>query len=164
MTKVIKFLKKEFLELLPALIFFFVAFHLIGITESLMLRQYNVSVSTTALITVSAFVISKAMLIADHLPLINRFPTKPLIYNITWKTFIYFLISLFFSYLEALIPLLFKHQSLSVARQHLRDEIVWPHFWAIQIWVVVLILGYTIIKELIRIIGKKQFLKMFFGG
>ena len=34
-----------------------------------------------------------AVLIADMLPFINRFPHRPLIYNVAWKTVIYFVIS-----------------------------------------------------------------------
>jgi len=48
----------------------------------------------------------KAVLIADMLPLINRFPQKPLIYNIAWKTVIYLLLSAVIHYLERLIEFL----------------------------------------------------------
>ena len=119
MLKIIRTLKKEFLEILPATIFFFIALHLIAFTELLILRQYRVPISTTALFTVSALVIG------------NRFPNKPLIYNIVWKTFIYVLIALFLGYLEKLIPMLVKHQSWSLANQHLQQEVVWSHFWAV---------------------------------
>jgi hypothetical protein len=163
MPKIITTLKHEFLEILPATIFFFVAFHLIALTEALILRQYKVPVSTTALVTVSAFVIAKAILLADKLPFINRFPNKPLIYNILWKTFIYLLIALFFRYLEVLIPMLVKHQSWSLANQHLQQEVVWPHFWAVQIWVWALLLGYSIVRELIRAMGKRRAIQIFFG-
>ncbi len=163
MAKILNFLKKEFLEVLPAVIFFFIAFHLIALTESLILREYGVPVSTTVLVTVSALVIGKAILIADKLPFINRFPNKPLIYNIAWKTFIYLLIALFFRYLEALIPRLFKYQSWSLAHQHLQQEIVWPHFWAVQIWLLMLLLGYSIGREIVRAMGKRKILEMFFG-
>jgi hypothetical protein len=161
--KIIRTLKKEFLEILHATIFFFIAFHLIALTEALILRQYKLPISTTALVTVSALVIGKAILIADKLPFINRFPNKPLIYNIVWKTFIYLLIALFFRYLEILIPMLVKHQNWSIANQHLQQEIVWPHFWAVQIWVWVLLFGYSIMREIIRARGGREVLKMFFG-
>lgn len=163
MSKILKFLKKEFLEILPATIFFFIAFHLVALTEALILREYGVPVSTTALVTVSALVLGKAILIADKLPFINRFPHKPLIYNIVWKTFIYLLIALFFRYLEALIPRLLKHQSWSLAHQHIQDEIVWQHFLAVQIWVFALLFGYSIVRELVRAKGRGEVMKLFFG-
>jgi uncharacterized membrane protein len=163
MSNIIKTLKTEFLEILPVTIFFFIALHLVAFTEALILREYSVHVSTTALVTVSALVLGKAILIADKLPFINRFPNKPLIYNIVWKTFIYLLIALFLRYLEVLIPMLVKHQSWSLANQHMQQEVVWPHFWAVNIWVWALLLGYAIVRELVRAQGKREVIKLFFG-
>jgi len=40
---------------------------------------------------------------------------------------------------------------------------VWPHFWAIQILLFVLILMYCTTHELVRYIGKDQALQIFFG-
>jgi len=37
-------------------------------------------------VAVAALILGKALLLADMLPVINRFPDKPLIYNVTWKT------------------------------------------------------------------------------
>ncbi len=40
---------------------------------------------------------------------------------------------------------------------------VWPHFWAIQILLAVLIFMYCVISELARVIGRKQLVTIFFG-
>jgi hypothetical protein len=42
-------------------------------------------------------------------------------------------------------------------------ETVWPHFWAVQILLLLLILLYCTIRELVRIIGRDRILAMFFG-
>jgi hypothetical protein len=42
-------------------------------------------------------------------------------------------------------------------------EIVWPHFWAIQILLVVLILMYCTMRELCREIGGDKVRRIFFG-
>jgi hypothetical protein len=127
------------------------------------LSEYGVPASTIALVSVSALVIGKAILIADKLPFIDRFPNKPLIYNIAWKTFIYLLIALFFRYLEELIPRLLKHQSWGLANQNIQSEIVWQHFFVVQIWLLVLLFIYSIARESVRIIGKNKILEIFFG-
>jgi hypothetical protein len=31
-------------------------------------------------------VIAKVVLVADHVKFVNRFPDRPLIYNVVWKT------------------------------------------------------------------------------
>ena len=86
-------LKEEFFKILPPTIYFFVALHLVMFIRVLMLEGTGLSPFSSASIAVTALVLGKAVLIADMLPLINRFPDKPLIYNIAWKTVIYLLIS-----------------------------------------------------------------------
>ena len=42
-------------------------------------------------------------------------------------------------------------------------KIVWPHFFAIQLLLVVMIFAYCVLRELIRVIGRRKTLEMFFG-
>ena len=42
-----------------------------------------------------------------------------------------------------------------------RAQIVWPHFWAIQIILAVLILNYCVMHELARVIGPKRMRRCF---
>jgi hypothetical protein len=40
---------------------------------------------------------------------------------------------------------------------------VWPHFWAIQIVLFVLIAMYCMMHELVRVVGKEKVMRIFFG-
>jgi hypothetical protein len=42
-------------------------------------------------------------------------------------------------------------------------EIVWPHVWAIQILLAVLISIYCVTSELARVVGRDELKAMFFG-
>ncbi len=95
--------------------------------------------------------------------MINRFPQQPLIYNVAWKTAIYVFAALLVHYLEHLVPVWWRVGSLTAANRQLLAEIVWPHFWAIQLWLVVLLLVYCAARELIRAIGPHEVRRMFFG-
>jgi hypothetical protein len=97
------------------------------------------------------------------MPLINRFPHKSLIYNIAWKTAIYLLISAVLHYLERLIDFWRETGSFVAANEKLLSVIIWPHFWAIQIILFVLIAAYCMVHELVRVIGKEKALRIFFG-
>src|SRR5207249_12060677 len=105
MTKLSTTLKKEFFELLPPTIYFFVALHIVMFIRVLMLEGTGIAPSSSVSIAVAALILGKAVLIADMLPLINRFPNKPLIYNVAWKTVIYLLFSAVFHYMVRLIGL-----------------------------------------------------------
>ncbi len=97
------------------------------------------------------------------MPAINRFPDKPLAYNVAWKTTIYFVIAAFIHYLERLIDY-WKHSGgFAAANERLLAEIVWPHFWAIQIILVILIFNDCVVRELSRTIGADRMMELFFG-
>ena len=156
-------LKEEFFKILPPTIYFFVALHLVMFIRVLMLEGTGLSPYSSASIAVTALVLGKAVLLADMLPLINRFPNKPLIYNIAWKTVIYLLISAVLHYLERLIDFWRETGGFWAGNEKLLSVIIWPHFFAIQILLFVLIALYCTVHELVRVIGREKALRIFFG-
>ena len=158
-----KKLKEEFFKLLPPMIFFFLALHVVAFVHVLMLKRTGIAPSSSASIAVAALILGKAVLLADMLPLINRFPNKPLIYNVAWKTVIYWLLSAVIHYLERLIDFWREMGGFVASNEKLLSEIIWPHFWAIQIILFVLIAAYCMVHELVRVIGREKAMRIFFG-
>jgi hypothetical protein len=156
-------IKKELIAVLPPTIFFFIALHIVALIRALMLEGIGVALGTTASVAMGALILGKAVLIADMMPFINRYPEKPLIYNVVWKTVIYSLIAMTLRFLERLIHGWREAGGLGAGYEQLRSEIIWPHFWAIQILLVVLILTYCAMRELIRVVGREKVKQMFFG-
>jgi hypothetical protein len=156
-------LKEEFFKLLPPTIFFFVALHIVAFVHALMLERTGISPSSSVSIAIAALLLGKAVLIADMLPIINRFPNKPLIYNVAWKTVIYWLISVAIHYVERLIEFWRQTGSFAAGNEKLLSEIIWPHFWAIQIILFVLIAMYCMMHELVRVMGREKAMRIFFG-
>src|SRR5262245_55482185 len=163
MSRISATLKEEFRSVLPPTIYFFVMLQIVAIIRSLMVRGTGLSVSTSLQVTVAALILGKAVLVADHLPLINRYPDKPLAYNVVWKTLIYLLVATLVHYLERLIDFWRESDSFVAGYHKLFAEIVWPHFFAIEIILLVLILMYNTLHELVRVIGRDKVLEMFFG-
>lgn len=163
MSKVSEKIVEEIKKIIPPTVFFFVTLQLVAVIRVLMLKGTGIPVSNFLQITVAALVLGKAVLIADMLPVINRYPDKPLIYNVAWKTTIYVLVSLLIHYLEHLIDYWKEAGGLAAANDKLFSEMVWPHFWAVQIILLVLIFMYCAMHELVRVIGKDRVLEMFFG-
>ncbi len=161
--KILKTLKHEFFQVLPPTIFFFVAFNIIAMTKSLMLRQQGISFSGFAAATIGALIVGKVILISDKLPFINIFQDKPLIYNSFVNTFVYIFATVLFRFVEHFIPFFKEYNQVSIAFSHFWTEIVWARFWAIHIWLLVLFFIFSALRELIRAIGKDQFTRLFFG-
>jgi hypothetical protein len=162
MSKITSKIKEEIIEMIPPTLFFFVALHIVALIRSLMLKGTGIAVGTFWSVTIAALVLGKAVLIADMLPFINRYPEKPLIYNIAWKTALYLLVSLVVHYLEHLIDFWRETGGLVAGNRKLLSEIVWPHFVAIQILLAVMIFSYCSIRELARVLGRRRIVEIFF--
>lgn len=161
MSKLSATIKHEFMELLPPTIFFFVILHIVAIVRALMTRGTGISLPTMASVTLAALILGKSVLIANMLPFVNRFPEKPLIWNIGWRTLIYALVALFIHYLERLYDYWKEAPGLMAANHKLLVEMKWPQFWAIQILLVTLIANYCVLAELARVIGHEKFKTIF---
>lgn len=163
MSNIVPRLKKEIMEAVPAAIFFFCAFQLIAFTKALILAEYGIQVSTFVNATIAALVVAKVVLLVDLLPFVNRFPDKPLVYNVAWKTVIYVLAAFVIRYVEHLIEYTREFGSIALANRHILEEFVWPRFLAVHIWLFVFLLMYCTLRELIRVLGRERIRTMFFG-
>ena len=163
MHKILEKLKEEFFAVLPPTIFFFVALHIVTFIRVLMARGSHFEPLSTMSIAIAALILGKAVLIADLLPAINRYPNKPLAYNVAWKTAIYWLMSTLIHYVERLIDFSRQAGGIVAGNKKLLAEIVWPHYWAVQIILFILILVYCTARELVRVIGREKILRLFFG-
>jgi hypothetical protein len=163
MRMLLRTIKHELHEVVPPMLFFFVAFNVITFTKKLMLEQYGIEFSGLVTSAVGALIVAKVVLLADRIPFINKYPGKPLLYNVAWKTVIYILVAFVVRFLEYFLPLWWQHRNLSLAAGHLWDETIWPHFWAIQIWLFCLFFVYVSFRELARTLGEERFFQIFLG-
>ena len=155
-------LKEEFLKMVPPTLFFFIALHIVALVGSLLTQGQGLPPTSSLQIALSALILGKAVLLADMMPAINRFPDKPLAYNVTWKTALYFVVASLIHYLERLYDTYKDAGSVTAANSKLLAEIVWPHFWAIQIVILVVVLNYCAIRELGRVLGEERVFRLFF--
>ena len=162
--KLLETFKHEFKHLLPPTVFFFFAFLLLTMTHSLIQNQYQIPLSGLGIAVIGALLVGKVVLITDKLPIMNRFPEKPLLYNIAWKSSIYFFATFLIRYIEHIFPLYRDYGNFSEASQHLLAEVVWPHFWLIQMWLAVLFFLYCSLRELVLVIGREQTIRLFVLG
>jgi hypothetical protein len=163
MSKFSKTLKHEFMELIPPTVYFFVVLHLVSAIRVLMAKGTGIDLSNSMSIAVAALILGKAVLLANALPFINQFPERPLVWNVCWKSLLYFLVATLIHYLERLYDFWKVAPGLVAANEKLLSEMIWPHFWAIQILLVVLIVWYCMVNEIARVLGPDRLWAMFFG-
>jgi hypothetical protein len=156
-------LKAEFLSVLPAVVYFFLAANLINITHALLFHKQQIALFSELRLLIGATVVGKVLALADLLPIMNVFQGKPLIYGTLWKASIYSLGALFYRYCDFLAPFIFEYKDLGVAIRQwiLRED--WYRFWGVQLWVFVLLFVYVAAKETIEEIGGARMRRLFFG-
>jgi hypothetical protein len=155
--------KHEFMKVLPPTVFFFVILHIVALIRSLMIKGTGLDLPVSASVLIASLILGKSVLVADMLPFINRFPNKPLIWNVIWKTLMYALVALIVHYLERLYDFWKEAPNLMEANSLLWASMNWPRFWAVQILLITLIFMYCVIAELARVIGKDRLKVMFVG-
>jgi hypothetical protein len=163
MKSVILKIKHEFMKILPPTLFFFIILHIVALIRALMIKGTGIDLPVSASVLLASLVLGKSVLVADMLPFINRFPDKPLIWNVAWKTLVYALVALFVHYLERLYEHWKEAPNFMDVNALLWSSINWPRFWAIQILLITLIFMYCVIAELGRVIGRDRLKAMFIG-
>jgi hypothetical protein len=163
MLRILRRLLQEIIDIIPAVVFFCIAFNLIVLTDMLTTERYGIRVFGFVSATVMAIVVGKVMLAVNLLPWVNAFRNRPLIYNTLWRATLYNLASLALRYTELLVRFALKHGNLSEGYQHLITDFDWSRFWAVQIWLATLFLIFAALQEINRALGSGRLFDIFFG-
>jgi hypothetical protein len=163
MSKIMAIVIRELREVVPAMLFFLLVFHMLAITKAVILHDYHISTTSSTMATVSALIVAKAILIVEKLPIARLFSGR-MLYNILWKALLFSAVAVLFRFVEELIPLLTKHKGFVPAATHLFEEVSWPHFWVLQMWLYTSLLLYCLASELVRMIGAVRVKGMLLGS
>lgn len=153
MGKAMRWLWNELREMIPAMIFFLIAFHMLSLTKALLLENYHLTATSSTIATVSAIIVAKAILIMDHTALARLFSNR-LVYNLLWKTLLYGSVALLFRELEELIPVLLKHGDMGAAVRRLVANFSTARFLVIHMWLYTLLFIYALASEAVRMLGR----------
>jgi hypothetical protein len=156
------FLITEFKEILRPTIFFAIGFNLILLTTNLVLRGYGDRFSSFLLATAYAFLVGKAVVLANAMPILRRLDTAPLIQPVLFKSAIYFVVTFLVRVLEKLGEYLFHGGTLGGIPNYITNNFTWDRFIAIQLWVLVLFLIYNFLSELDALFGDGELARILF--
>jgi hypothetical protein len=162
-SRAVDFVVEEFREALPPVLFFFVGFNLVELTTQLFLADYMARLANYMIATTMALIVGKAVLVADVLPFIRRFDTAPMIWPVLFKTLVYWAVVFVARFLEGLVEYLIGGGKLAGLPEYIASHFTWHRFVAIQLWILVLFLVFTTLRELNARLGRGQLAKMFFG-
>lgn len=162
MNKVFTWIRKETRRVLPAVIYFFVAFNLFRLTFGQMFAHLGLQPARFGATIIAAIIVGKVMVIVDNIPFFNLFSDKPRIYNAAWRVSIYFFVSLLIRVIDHLTPYLIKLKHIGVAVDRLLADMWWAKFWTIQVWYFILLGLFVFFQELVKALGKDKLREIFF--
>ncbi|MEC9432801.1 MAG: hypothetical protein VYD87_07830 [Pseudomonadota bacterium] len=151
----------EFSLVLPPTVYFLVCFNLLVLTVTLATGQ-GVSAAQHGAASFVALVVGKAVLIADKLPFVNRYPEHPLIWNASWKALIYFAVAFAIRVLEHVLEAARNPHGFGVGWEEATSDFRLGLFLAVQLWLALLLLLYAGFRELVRALGPRRVRAMFF--
>lgn len=164
MKKLCDLIKKEIFHVLPLFLFFLISFTIINQVELFLFLRAGLTPTRFAEIALGAALIAKIVLAVDHLPLINFFSKKPLIYNIIWKTWLYGFFLLISRFMIQFVP-----YALAAGYHPSNDfklfsaQFDWSLFWAVQVFYLMFLFIYVAFSEIASVFGIKKLKKVLFG-
>jgi hypothetical protein len=161
-SRVLAFIIEQLVEVIPPTLFFIIGFNLIALITQLILADYLIPFANFLLVTLSALIVGKAVLVANKLPFFRRFDTAPIVQPVLFKNLIYCIAVFIVRLLERVVKYCFTGGTLSGIPQYFATHLSWNRFMAIQIWVFVLFLVYNIGSELNSLFGNGELIKILF--
>lgn len=147
----------------PGIIYFWLTFSLIYYTSGLMLPPDTERYYSYIAVCLSAIFVGKVIFVTNLLPFINLFPHRPLIYNITWKLFVYTMMIFVAWILDSFIRMLYLNRNLDITYYELSHDVVSPVFWSSILWLIAAFLIYILFTEISSALGKSKLSALLFG-
>lgn len=163
MGKIGTIVAKEIREAIPPFVFFFVLFHLIGLSKAVLVDDYSITSLRSVTMTVAALIVAKAILVVEALP-VARLSSPSLLVQILWKTLLFSAMALLFHMLEEIIPLISRDGGLGNAVRAYYQELSWPHVAVTMLWLLAGLFLYCTCWELVRLVGPEEFKKRLRGA
>jgi hypothetical protein len=155
-------LREESRKVVPAVVYFFLSLTLFKLTFGLWMAELGVRTVSFGEILIGSLVLGKVMMVVDHLPFLNVFPGRPLIFNTLWRAFVYAAAAFLYRAVDRLIPLAVEH-GLRPGIERLYGHVSGPHFWTVHVWVFVLFFIFAAGRDLVAQVGRERLRDIFFG-
>lgn len=163
MASIPLFLRAELGAMVAPFLYCAVAFNAIALTVALIAPDHDVSLVRHGVATIGALLAAKAVLLADHLPFVDRFPDRPLIWNTLWKGTIYTLVAMLLHGAERLIEAAAAADPFADEVRRTFAALDWGRVAAIHLWLAILFLIFAAWRELARADGVAHLRRLFFG-
>src|SRR5258708_27864069 len=133
-SPILTFIVKQIRHVLPPTLFFAVGFNLLVLYSQLILADYLIHFTNFIVVTLSALVVGKAVLLANGVPFFRRFDTAPIVQPILFKTIIYCVVVLLVRILEQVVKYFLAGGAFCGISYYIANHFSWNRFISIPLF------------------------------
>jgi hypothetical protein len=159
---VVKRLKDLFWEMLPPVLFFFIALMLIFMVMKLLALQYSIRFYAFARAAIGALVLGKIVLLMEMAERKRNASKYPRALVVAFKTVIYAIVVVLFEFGERIVRAWHRTGSLRLGLATVKAHANLDHFLALLILGCMIIAMYLAMEEVSRAMGEGALTRLFF--
>jgi hypothetical protein len=149
-------------ELVPVVLFFFIAFLLIFVMFKLFVSQYEIEFSAFTKAAIGALILGKVILLLDWAESGYRFDSHRRIVVVAGKTFVYALVVIVLGIGEKIFEAYRKAGSLGEAVSNLIANANFDRFMGLVLLISLVVFVYLVMQVIEQAMGKGALFKLFF--
>ena len=150
-------------EMAPVVLFFFIAFGLIGLLYKLFVAQYAIEFSAFSKAAIAALIMGKVVLLLDWAETGHRLSRYPRAVVITVKTIIYGLVVIAVGLGERIHHSVHEAGSFHAGISTFIADANVDRFFGLVLLVCLIVGFYLVVQEVSRAMGKRALFKLFFA-
>ncbi len=162
MQSIKQFFVGLFREIAPVILFFFIAFMLIGVMFKLFVSQYEIEFSAFSKAAIAALILGKAVPLLDWAESGYRFEGYRRIVVVACKTFVYALVVIVLGIGEKIFEAYRKAGSLGEAVSNLIANANIDRFMGLVLLISLVVFIYLVMQEIERAMGEGALFRLFF--
>ncbi len=151
----------ELKSLLPAWIYLFLSFSLLRLTLVAVLREQGVDALPPSRVLLGSLIVAKALLTVDTLRLFPRLEERPILVAAVARTALYAVLVSVFQVVDALLE--HRRDGLERGLAEFADRLGSLRFWVLELWLLVLLMGFSMTRTFARRVGRENFRRMLIG-
>jgi uncharacterized membrane protein len=157
-----RFIVGLFDEMAPIVLFFFIAFLLIGVMFKLFVARYQIEFSAFTKAAIAALILGKVVALLDWAQAGYRFDGHRRIVVVAGKTLLYALVVIVLGIGEKILEAYRKAGSLGVAVSNLIADANFDRFMGLVLLISMVVFIYLAMQEIECAMGKGALLRLFF--
>jgi len=151
-------------EMLPVVLFFFVAFALIGLLYKLFVSQYSIEFAAFSRAAVASLILGKVVLLLDWAQTGRQLDRYRRIFVVIGKTLIYATVVIIVGLGEKIVHSMHEAGSLKGGIQALIANGNVDRFLGFVLLISLIVAAYLVVQEISRAMGKGALIKLFFDS